>query len=507
MAKGRSVRVPRRSRRPRPQALPWALLGWTLLALAAPAQQTQPAPQAPQAPVASTLNRAINLEVRQALRTAPELSVLVADLATGEPIYSYNADELRVIASNTKLFTTAAALHYLGPAFAFETPLLARGRIEGGVLHGDLAVVGRGDPTFSERFTLDPYAAFRGWARALRERGVFRVTGDLLLVHGYFADGEVHPDWPRDQLSKWYEAPVAALSFNDNCVWVRVSPTGAGRGRVDLLPEVGLFTVENLTRTGPSSRHHQVTLTRRHGSSTIEARGYVWDRARPLDAWVTVPDPVAWFGAALEAGLAEEGVRIAGGRRPLERLPSGGWERIAAHRTSILDTVQVINKRSQNFFAESLLKTLGAERCGEGTWEAGVEEVARFLEEEVGIARGGYRMADGSGMSRGNRFSAAQLVGLLRHMYYHRWGRAFLQSLPYSGEPGLSWERRLAQEPYRENVYAKTGTLTGVSTLSGYAKGRSGRLYAFSILGNRARSTGDARSGQDRILRALIDHG
>jgi D-alanyl-D-alanine carboxypeptidase/D-alanyl-D-alanine-endopeptidase (penicillin-binding protein 4) len=216
---------------------------------------------------------------------------------------------------------------------------------------------------------------------------------------------------------------------------------------------------------------------------------------------------VAWFGAALEAGLAEEGVRIAGVRRPLERLPAGGWERIAAHRSGILDVLAVVNKRSQNFFAESLLKTLGAERCAEGTWQGGIEAVAQFLEEEVGIARGAYRMADGSGMSRGNRFSAAQLVRLLRHMYYHPWGRAFVQSLPFAGEPGLSWERRLAQEPYRDNVYAKTGTLSGVSTLSGYAKGRSGRLYAFSILGNRARSTGDTRAGQDRILRALIDHG
>jgi D-alanyl-D-alanine carboxypeptidase/D-alanyl-D-alanine-endopeptidase (penicillin-binding protein 4) len=167
----------------------------------------------------------------------------------------------------------------------------------------------------------------------------------------------------------------------------------------------------------------------------------------------------------------------------------------------------VINKRSQNFYAESLLKALGAERCGAGTWEGGLEAVAQFLEGDVGIPRGSYRMADGSGMSRANRFSAAQLVALLRHMYYHRWGRAFLQSLPFSGEPGLSWERRLAQAPYRDNVYAKTGTLTGVSTLSGYAKGRSGRLYAFSILGNRARSTWQARQDQDRILRALIDNG
>jgi D-alanyl-D-alanine carboxypeptidase len=110
-------------------------------------------------------------------------------------------------------------------------------------------------------------------------------------------------------------------------------------------------------------------------------------------------------------------------------------------------------------------------------------------------------------MSRRNRFTAAQLVLLLRHMYYHRWGRAYLQSLPYSGEEGLSWERRLERPPYRNNVYAKTGTLSGVSTLSGYAKGRSGTLYAFSILGNRTRSTWQARDAQDRILRALIDHG
>lgn len=463
---------------------------------------------APARPAADpTLNRAINLEVRRALQASPELAVLVADVATGEPIYSYRADELRIVASNTKLVTTAAALHYLGPGFVFDTPLLARGRVEGGTLHGDLAVVGRGDPTLSERFTLDPYQAFRAWARALKERGIRRVEGDLLLVHGYFEDAAIHPDWPREQLARWYQAPVAALSFNDNCVWVRVSPTAGGRGRVDLLPDLGQLTVRNLTRTGASARHHQVAITRRVDSSEIEVRGYVWHGARPLDAWVTVPEPVSYFGAALAAALAEEGIPVAGRRRPLERLPAGVWERIAAHRSGILDTVQVINKRSQNFFAESLLKTLGAERCGAGTWAEGIEALAQFLEQEVEIPRGSYRLADGSGMSRGNRFTAAQLVRLLRHMYYHRWGRAFLQSLPYSGEEGLSWERRLAEEPYRDNVYAKTGTLSGVSTLSGYAKGRSGRVYAFSILGNRSRGAWEARQAQDRILRALVDHG
>jgi D-alanyl-D-alanine carboxypeptidase/D-alanyl-D-alanine-endopeptidase (penicillin-binding protein 4) len=79
--------------------------------------------------------------------------------------------------------------------------------------------------------------------------------------------------------------------------------------------------------------------------------------------------------------------------------------------------------------------------------------------------------------------------------------------LPYSGEPELRWSKRLAEPPYRGNVFAKTGTLNGVSALSGYAKGKSGRLYAFSILCNRTRSNWEAVRVQDRIVRALIDQG
>ena len=492
---------------PRPPAAITRALTLALLLLLAAGPLPAPVHGQAAAPDRAGLNRAINEQVRRALRSSPTLGVVVEELASGERIYGYRGDELRIIASNTKLLTTAAALHYLGPGYAFETPFLSRGAVAGGTLRGDLAVIGRGDPTVSERFTLDPYEAFRPWARALRERGITRVAGDLYLAHGYFDDGEVHPDWPRDQLAKWYEAPVAALSFNDNCVWVRVSPTGGGRARVDVLPPLGRYPVENLTRTGPSSRHHQVVVTRNPGSSEIEVRGYVWQGARPLDAWVTVPDPVEYFGAALRAALAEEGIEIAGRARPVERVPPGAWERVAVHRTSLLTALDVINKRSQNFYAESVLKALGAERCGRGTWEGGLEAVAEFLETEVGLPRSAYRMADGSGMSRGNRFSADQLVRLLRHMYYHRWGRAFLQSLPYSGEEGLSWERRLAGDGYRGNVFAKTGTLSGVSTLSGYVKGRSGTLYAFSILGNGTGATWQARNAQDAILRALIDHG
>jgi len=116
-------------------------------------------------------------------------------------------------------------------------------------------------------------------------------------------------------------------------------------------------------------------------------------------------------------------------------------------------------------------------------------------------------MADGSGLSRGNRFTPRQLTTLLRTMVHHRWGSEFIRSLPYSGEEELSWRDRLAEPPYRGNVFAKTGTLLGVSTLSGYAKGLSGRLYAFSILCNRVPSAWEARRLQDKIVAAIIDGG
>ncbi len=452
------------------------------------------------------LNQAVNTQVRRALRVAPRLGVMVADLATGAQIYAYDAREPRIPASNTKLFTTSAVLDGLGPGYVFETPLLDRGRVEGGVLHGDLAVVGAGDPTISERFTGDGYSAFRPWAATLRDRGIQRVEGDLFLVDGFFERREIHPDWPTDQLSNWYEAPIAALSFNDNCVWVRVSPSATGSARVDLLPHLGLLSVQNLTRVSGSRRRHYMVVTRTPGSSRIEVRGSIYRGSDPLDAWVTVPDPVAYFGAALADALGQEGVELEGRPRAVEHLPAGAWERVASHRTSLLTAIEVANKRSQNFYAESLLKTLGAERCGDGSWQGGLEAVADFL-EGVGIERGSYRMVDGSGMSRANHFSAAQVVRLLRHMYYHRWGGELVHSLPASGEEGASLEKRLTEDPYRGNVFAKTGTLTGVSALSGYARGRSGRFYVFSILANRTHSTWEARKAQDSIVRAIVDNG
>jgi D-alanyl-D-alanine carboxypeptidase/D-alanyl-D-alanine-endopeptidase (penicillin-binding protein 4) len=476
------------------------LLGALSAIVAAPAGR----PARAQARVA--VQAALTQEVTRAFKQSAAIGIHVVDVASGQEVFTYNADDPRVTASNTKLFTTAAALDALGPDYFFETRLMMRGQLAGGVLTGDLGVVGGGDPNISGRaYDGDPYAVFRGWAHELQARGVQRIDGDLFLDDGFFEAVQVHPDWPREQLASWYEAPVAALSFNDNCILVRVEPgRRGGPARVETVPPLPLFQIANSARTTKSRRHTRLVVTR-HEDRLVVA-GQIWEGAGPFDVWVTVPDAVRYFGAALTAALAEEGVAVRGQLRPVTHLPGPMWERVAVYRSDLLDTIRIANKRSQNFYAESVIKLLGARRCGQGSWREGVRAVAEFL-AGVGVAPGTFTMVDGSGMSRADRFTPRQMTQLLRHMYFHRWASEFVQSLPYSGEREGSLRTRLLQPPYRGNVYAKTGTIEGVSALSGYARAVSGRIYVFSILLNRTRGVWLAHQAQDRMVMALIDHG
>jgi len=474
----------------------WSLL---LLASLAGASLAEPAPPR----TAPTLEASLAREVESARRTARAVGVHVVDLAEDRVVYGYQEDQPRILASNTKLLTTAAALVDLGPGFRYQTRVASRGEVHGGTLEGDLAVFGAGDPNISGRFhDGDPYAIFHAWADALAARGISRVAGDLYLVNGIFEAPRVHPDWPRDQLSTWYEAPVDALSFSDNCVLSRRS---GAPPIVETVPRLDYFEIQNRAKTG-EGRGGTLYVTREDASDTIVVSGSIGRSSGHLDVWVAVYDPEAYFAASLRAALAERGITIAGGDRPVHGTPPGAWEQIAVFESTIEQTLEVTNKRSQNFYAESLAKLLGYRRAGQGSWYAATAAIGDFL-VDLGIPAGEFRLADGSGLSRENQATPRAMTRLLARMYFHDFGREFVRSLPHSGEDGLRWERRLAAAPYRENVFAKTGTIRGVSTLSGYAKGASGRVYAFSILCNQVRSTSAAMAAQDRIVRALIDRG
>ncbi len=450
--------------------------------------------------------------LRAAVAKGPSvrIGVHVRELESGDMVYGYRSTETSLLASNTKLFTTGVALDSLGPGHFLETRLLARGRLgDDGVLHGDLAVVGGGDPTLSWRQTRDGdiYAAFRLWAQALRDRGVTEVDGHIYLDHGLFEDPNVHPDWdPRKRL-RWYQVPVDALAFHENTVdvYAEPAPRPGLPAKTGLTPDVTTYDLSSTVLTAPSWRGNRLLINRLGGSDVITAAGGVYVNANRVAMDIAVDDPVRFFGDALDAAFAEEGMRVRGRRVPVDQLPGfAPWQEVAVHRTPLYEVLRITNHESQNLFAETLMKLVGAKACGAGSWVRG-SQAMHELSERFGVSQDGLQLHDGSGLSRQNQAMPQQVTAFLAGMAQHPHRDVYLATLPTGGEDGTSLHERLDDAPYPGNFFAKTGTLTGVSTLSGYARGRSGRLYAFSVL-NRG-GVWQGRQVQDAVVRALVDRG
>lgn len=436
------------------------------------------------------LAEALDRFVRDPKWSGLKIGVRVETLGESpEIIYDYQGRAPRMPASNQKIVTSAAALCLLPADFTYRTILARRG--------SDLVIIGSGDPS-----TGDPRMAaragesittvFHRWAEALKARALTTITGDLVYDDTVFDDTYLHPSW-RDQqrnLSAWYTAPVGGLNFANNCLGV-VIQRGAGQGapaEVRLIPTTGWTHLSNSAVTAASGQ----PLVNRTGDGpiTITVSGKVSQSNTETDPlWVTVPDPSAFFATTARTALAAKGVKIVGStrrqqvRRPGEPLPAD-VEVIAVHETRLVDFLDRMNKRSVNMFAEAVLKTLGAyDRKGQladqGTFERGSQEVSRFL-AALGLTDELYVIDDGSGLSRDNRMAPLVLTAVLRYMDRHPLRELWWQSLAEPGDEEGTLRRRMNE--LKGRIYAKTGHLSGVGSLSGYALGQSGQRYAFSVL-------------------------
>jgi len=223
-----------------------------------------------------------------------------------------------------------------------------------------------------------------------------------------------------------------------------------------------------------------------------------------VTSYVTVDNPGEYFLAVLAQVLRQQGIQLRGRVRlvePGEPLPP--LTTLIEHRSSLLASIEVANKRSQNFYAEQILKTLGREVLGEGSFKRGVEAVTAFLEEQ-GLDLGGSRLVDGSGLSPENRLSARLTTDLLVAMARTPMAQGYMTSLAQAGVDG-SMRNRLREPEFRGKVFAKTGTLARVRALSGYVRSRRGELLAYSFLMNgSAAGSWPARTAQDEALRVLV---
>ncbi len=464
-------------------------------------------PAAPAAPIGRTFEERLNSLVNGSVARSAESSIQIVELESGRVVAERNPHMAVAPASNMKLFTTAAAIDLLKPTFEVTTGVYVRGEIDpSGTLQGDVRIVGRGDPTIGGRFhDGNATAVLQEWAADLKRAGIKTIAGNLVFEHGYFDTEYIHPTWPVDQLTAWYEAPIAAFSMQEGCIAVRVLPGRAGQPCVvQLDPPTSFVQVRNSCRTGSGLPF----ITRYNGSNEIIVRGGVPARSGTTEVFITVENPVHYFAAVTNETLQRNGIRIQGQIVLTPRDARTDWRLVTKHTTPLPILIYVINKKSQNHYAEQVLKMIGAELRKDGSWAAGNAEVKEWLTTKIGVPANEFFPADGSGMSRNNRASANAFIALLRYMWKSPWREEFVSSMPYTGDPDSKFGNRLRRPPFARQVYAKTGYISGVIGLSGYVHAQSGKVYAFSFLFNRYRvGVFGVYNLQDEMLKEIIRSG
>ena len=433
------------------------------------------------------LGAQLDAEVRGKALAAADLAGQVLDLASGQMLWSRRGGEARIPASNQKVVTSCAALTLLGPEHRLETSVHLRGAVHtDGTLEGDLIIKGAGDPNLSGRFfDGDITFVLRDFASRIREAGIRRVQGPVVLDAHCFDDQVVHEAWPMDQLRFWYEAPVCGLNLNDGCVDVVVEATRAGElARVRCEPE-GWLQVATRVKTRPRGQRAQNGIgLDRADLQTVQVTGWIREGSADYRGYITVQDPVRFFGVMLRRELEGQGVTLAGGVAVASApVDCSGLRCLARTVSHVSSLVQVANTSSQNLYAECLLKELGARVEGEGSWPGGARAVGRYL-QRFGEVAAPFVVDDGSGLSRRNRVTAAGMVGILQAILQTPAGEIFVGSLARSGETG-SLRKRMRGSGERGRIAAKTGHLSDVNTLSGYVLDREGEpRLAFSLLGS-----------------------
>ena len=437
----------------------------------------------------------------------------------GKSLFHRNEQQLFVPASVTKLVVTATATVLLPAGYRVRTSVYPNGTMrtgsDTGVFDGDLVLYGRGDPTFSERcFSADTLApgacdsAFTGMdaiAESLRARGVRRVTGKIVGDGSYFEPTLIHPSWNAWDLNWWYAAPVSGLGFHDNSVDFRITP-GAAVDQPPLVtwsPDLHFFTFENRARTVPADSGSTIgdNFYRTEGTMDIWASGTVALGRKPWIESFALPDPNLYAARALAASLQKKGIAVEGGAASttdsLAYASARGRPALVEYRgRPIADIIFPILNTSQNWFAEMLLKILGREFRGEGSWDAGLDVERRFLIDSVRIDSTAFSTLDGSGLAAGNLVAPHAFAQLVAYMVRHPKAAPFLAALPRSGAVG-SLSRRFVGTPFEGKVVAKTGSINRVNTLAGFVERPNGPLV-FAVMAN-------AHTIDGRLILAQID--
>jgi D-alanyl-D-alanine carboxypeptidase/D-alanyl-D-alanine-endopeptidase (penicillin-binding protein 4) len=445
--------------------------------------------------------------------------LLAVDLATGDTLLEHEAHRRFVPGSTMKLLTAVTALDRLGEDYRWRTEVWTGGAIDStnGVLSGDIVLKATGDPALSARFWERSDRPLEVLANSLRDAGVIRVTGALVVDASRWDSATVRTTWMADDLPFEYAATGGAFVLEEGITHVEITggQTAEQAAAVRWWPhgEDGFVRSQVTTTAGNATPVAASYLPESHA---LELTGSV-----PLGSVDTVTfatrDPVRQASAALHRAIANTGVEVEGGWRvawaPGETFGDGcltgaprpcmnGRLLAAVDSPRLVEVLAGTLKPSQNWIAEQVVRTLGTSEGQTASWDLGTATVRAHVDTIVGVDPVDLKVVDGSGLSVHNLATPRSLVQLLRYAHARPWGSLYKAMLAQPGEEGSTLSERLLE--LRGRLFAKTGSLTNVGSLVGYVTDRYGREIVFAVIVNGANLPAAAvREGIDAVVLGL----
>jgi serine-type D-Ala-D-Ala carboxypeptidase/endopeptidase (penicillin-binding protein 4) len=471
------------------QAMPTlVIINLALLAKTAVAQTSKSSEIICQSQLTTAIDQVIN---RPQFRRA-RWGILIESLlpnATSFTLYSHDAESFFIPASNVKLLTTAAALHRLGANYQIRTSVY---QLAGGVLR----VLGRGDPSLQN-------AQLKDLAQQLKRQGIINIQ-KLIVDDGYFQGDNINLTWDWQDVQSDYGTAVNSLILNQNAVELTLSPRQIGQplqvSWVDLIAS-RQWQVNNTTMTVPRETSNSLTVTAVLGQPLLQIKGKLAVDAEPEIIGLPIPNPSQYFLASFQQVLLAEGISVKEAFVSSQGMIEA--QEIANINSPPLATLLVeTNQASNNLYAEALLRTLGIGSSGD-TAEFGIKKIKETL-TTFGVKPESFNLIDGSGLSRQNLVSPEAIVQTLKYMAQTPEFSIYRASLSTAGVSG-TLKRRFLNTPVQGNLQAKTGTLTGVSALSGYLDVPGFPTLALSLMINQSnQSSTIERQAIDEIVLLLM---
>ena len=453
-------------------------------------------------------------QLNQLLSEDPDLQGAIAGVSirnatNGEVLYDHLGDVRLRPASNMKLFTAAAALSVLGEDYTFKTEVLTDGAIKKKTLQGNLYLKGKGDPTLLKE-------DFDKMAAELKTMGIANITGHLIGDDTWYDDIRYSVDLPWSDEQTYYGAQISALTasptndYDSGSVMIEVKPGKheGDKAEVTVTPNTDFVKIINQTETVPEDGKKKLTYEREHAKNTITITGTLPVISKGEKEWIGVWEPTRYALALFKQSLTEQGIQLSG-KVKTGTIPTEAEIVHTHHSIKLSELLVPFMKLSNNGHAETLVKEMGRVVKGEGSWEKGLEvmeaELAKF-----GINTETLVLRDGSGISHVNLVPAAQLSQLLVAVQQQSWFPVFLHSLPVAGVSekmeGGSLRSRLKGPDVKGKVFAKTGTISTVSTISGYVTTKSGQTMIFSIMLNNLMEDAKGKKIEDKLISIIASH-